>query len=1689
MPSIDFTEKFDVITNSPTTGAWTTIDLSSLGVPDDAVVCVLCEHKTDEITNNIGIREVGSSLSRYLNLHEPERGGSTSAVMHIQADSTASIQYYTEDSGSVFTLLGYYGSNIDYAEEFVLHNSNTTTAWEDADVSQPDRVYEFVNCNTAEAATGQIGSNTFGNTALRWRLLHEAEGGGVSSFTSYATSGSTSKVSLMQNPNSTCRHYRLGYFSENVAMLDYANICTPTSDGTWATTTNSALADCVVFVNCMHSSPGSEELTGARGGASSASRYWTEHEAEGGEYTGDTIPVLANSSGQFATYFGDVSDCEFRYHGALYYVPPSTVLNTADETDFESDYTPTLEFTGIDGWHADLKYHIMIGEQPPGWVDMEAPTGYNWGIAFDHTTGDIYLGMSGGSYTVHKYTASTETWAALPGTQPTSESSRAITVDESNGEVWYAGYSGNSCWRYDPTDDSYTEYLYPTYRDTQGMTWDSTTGIVWIACNYDVYYYDPDLDSIVDLDAPSKDYEDIAVYESTGDLWAVADLKVWKKPDGSAIWTETGSAPSDTWRCISIDQTNGDVWICASSGAVYKYTISGGTFVENLVYSRTGSLFRSADYDYDNGVLYACFYASTDSRAESFSPPLISQVSDEAPTSAFVNTVNGGDATPFNSGEKIAFTVQTSDVLDPDSTYYWKARAISTVEDGTWSSVQVFYTGADLTSLNCEPGSYSIAGTDISTKIKFSVESGAFTLNMTAFGIVALGGAYDIIGNGVSEKMDVEIGAYNLIGSQASLSRVTPFYEAKSVVIDIATNWGSTDFTSIRQINFYKQGVLVNLLKADMTYYANNQSTQGSVGNAFDTTTSLTAQPTDNSWYVGYDDDPYTEIRIICNFDDGPITFDHIHFHNAWQPGFSWMTDKGVRAIEFYISDDVQTDTTYQASVSNSTLIFDGEMPRHVSSDSIPIDPTHMLLFPLFFPMDISAYSISGQTANLREDGWLGSWKKRMKITVDDYDHYQYDSRFGLHFPIPIFINSTSGVSNKDLTDFFVELGDSSKKIAVTYDDGIHQLYVEVVSWDSTREYAVLYASKADLQILHDTSIYLYIYYGGNHADNTEYVGLSGDAVAENVWDSGFKGVYHLQQDPSGGANCIIDSTSNHNHGTPQGSMTSGDLVDGILGKCLHFDGTNDAIELSSTDFTTGFSDEYFSIQAWDKPDVAHQQECLLGDSNHVDHAGFRIMRENLDAAHGLATWRISKFDGINSTVENEDHAENNLFPATTPAWMHTVFSNYLSDCYFFVDGVYVESYDIGSWVPEGAEPSSTYSLLIGACNGPTKTLFYKGCIGQIILRDNDAEPLSIYGEYTGNAHQDNILTFGALEYRTESVFAGSGSFSLTGTDATLGFTADIHPEPGVYSLVGSVVDFSIPTKLVAVSGVYLLGGDAASFHAVHRPASGAYSIEGVDATLAVKIHTGFIAEGESYSLSFPEVPRLYVDTFHYTLTGSDVSKIIAANVGVYVLTGSDARFNRILIENGSFSLTGVDTDFKLDLIQSQSGTLCYLFTLTGSPDIEIPIESFQASIRSGKPTFLRVLIPDMSYASDIVDRSNGTLQIELAYKQNDGIFSQRGLIIEANLEDIRINKGIDKKSITLTGHKQKTFTHKFITLYDVISKKELDGKIIYNFPEPNVYLNPGDTLSIKDDVVDVDEINYYRSPNKTSMEILTGVN
>jgi hypothetical protein len=227
----------------------------------------------------------------------------------------------------------------------------------------------------------------------------------------------------------------------------------------------------------------------------------------------------------------------------------------------------------------------------------------------------------------------------------------------------------------------------------------------------------------------------------------------------------------------------------------------------------------------------------------------------------------------------------------------------------------------------------------------------------------------------------------------------------------------------------------------------------------------------------------------------------------------------------------------------------------------------------------------------IRTDAWLKATYyslldqlAEVAIGVFEYDNYyvvtiekdRIDAALS-NYPIMVNLSSTAGINSTDVTPIFDSVGASYQKIAFTKDDGVTRLYAEVEKWDDTAEEASIWVKVPTVS--NSVSTQIFLHYGPNSPDDVEYIGLPGSTPAQNVWDSYYEAVFHMAQDPSGGTDAIIDSTSNVNHGTAQGTMLTEDLVDGLFGKALELDGGDDYIQVddhASLDIATEITLEAF---------------------------------------------------------------------------------------------------------------------------------------------------------------------------------------------------------------------------------------------------------------------------------------------------------------------------------------------------------------------------------------------------------------------------------------------------------------------------------------------------------------------------------
>ena len=142
-----------------------------------------------------------------------------------------------------------------------------------------------------------------------------------------------------------------------------------------------------------------------------------------------------------------------------------------------------------------------------------------------------------------------------------------------------------------------------------------------------------------------------------------------------------------------------------------------------------------------------------------------------------------------------------------------------------------------------------------------------------------------------------------------------------------------------------------------------------------------------------------------------------------------------------------------------------------------------------------------------------------------------------------------------DLSDmpasFWSTVANGGGDIRVYASDGTTELAREVVSCDTSTDKGELHIKVPSVSSSVDTVIKIDV--DGARSDYA----VSATYGRDNTWTQ-YEAVYHMQEDPSGTAPQMIDSTGNGYDLTTSGSMTSGDLITGTIGKAIDFDGSDD---------------------------------------------------------------------------------------------------------------------------------------------------------------------------------------------------------------------------------------------------------------------------------------------------------------------------------------------------------------------------------------------------------------------------------------------------------------------------------------------------------------------------------------------------
>ncbi|UCH32324.1 MAG: DUF2341 domain-containing protein, partial [Candidatus Bathyarchaeota archaeon] len=369
---------------------------------------------------------------------------------------------------------------------------------------------------------------------------------------------------------------------------------------------------------------------------------------------------------------------------------------------------------------------------------------------------------------------------------------------------------------------------------------------------------------------------------------------------------------------------------------------------------------------------------------------------------------------------------------------------------------------------------------------------------------------------------------------------------------------------------------------------------------------------------------------------------------------------------------------------------------------------------------------------------WLSGWDKRVKLTIN---HNDIESDLS-DFPVLVYLSNASGRMSDDASFIFDEVGANSKKIAVTESDGTTQCYVEIEKWNASSEQAWLWVKVPSIDGMAYTDLYLY--YDNSQSDNTAYIGDKASAPAQNVWNTSFKAIWHLDEDPSGGAPQMKDSTQNNNNGTSYGSMTTGDQVIGRIDGSLDFDGSDDYIQTTSNELQTL---DNFTLSVWFKADSTTAPQHILwqgpvSQNGWGDGTGSSTSHEmHLTICKFDTNNTLNFFYGYEDTGGNFTPAVEIITPFTdTTNWNHAVVvmtgASTSPSAELFLNGV-SQGTDTGTQTNRTAWDTN---LRIGR-PGPSQR-YFDGKIDEVRILDTTRSDAWIKASYESG--RDDLIDFGA---------------------------------------------------------------------------------------------------------------------------------------------------------------------------------------------------------------------------------------------------------------------------------------------------------------------------------------------------------
>ncbi len=338
------------------------------------------------------------------------------------------------------------------------------------------------------------------------------------------------------------------------------------------------------------------------------------------------------------------------------------------------------------------------------------------------------------------------------------------------------------------------------------------------------------------------------------------------------------------------------------------------------------------------------------------------------------------------------------------------------------------------------------------------------------------------------------------------------------------------------------------------------------------------------------------------------------------------------------------------------------------------------ILFPISIGLFLAAIPIlylQATKTKTAQAGWYNSgWTYRMRFVIDEAQVTETSNITNFHLLINKRIHELSKAQA------------SGNDIIFTSGDGTTVLPHEIEYFNNVSGELTAWVEVSTLSYNADTDIYMY--YGNPTASNQQQPSQMWGAVSSGGFSATYVGAWHLNQDPSGSAPQMLDSTANNYDGTTNGSMTASNASRSPV----HLGVGNSTDNSQYVDLTNGANlnfgaNEDFSLLLWSKVIDSGFRKTIIGKASgnyELAGVGFGINYRG-DLGDKRLQFRIN--DATNTTWSN---INNTAIDIGDGQWHHmSISADRDGDATIYTDGTNSSS---GSILNEDGDLSSADSLL-----------------------------------------------------------------------------------------------------------------------------------------------------------------------------------------------------------------------------------------------------------------------------------------------------------------------------------------------------------------------------------------------------------